>query len=98
MERLVQFLDRQSDLLNRPRLHTAQADVRHKKLVLYIESDTSHPVPMDLPLNWDEIFGVIPCQVCGQATPVEDITVCKRCGATHPASSGNIDVESPSPR
>ena len=76
---LVAFLDRQSDLLNSPRLHTAQADARHGKLILYIESTSSHPVPMDLDLNWEEIFGTIPCASCGTPTTVENITVCKNC-------------------
>ena len=102
LEALVQFLDRKTDMISRPRLHTAIADVRHKVLVLFIESDTAHPVSMNLELDWNEIFGVIPCEVCGKDTPVESITVCRTCGASHPAAkkddtSGTIPPPESSP-
>jgi hypothetical protein len=81
LDKLVEFIDRQTTLLTNTRLHNAQTDIRSKRVVLYIESDTDHPVPLDLILDWDEIFGTIPCAVCGQLTPVERIVTCTECSS-----------------
>lgn len=79
LQKLVDYLDRQTGLLTNTRLHTAQADARQKVLIIYVESDSDHPVSLDLDLDWEEIFGTIPCLSCGKMTHVEHITVCSNC-------------------
>ncbi len=86
--KLMEFLSRRAPQeFVEARLLEMNADVRTGRVILHIETKTdelldenSHPRPLDHELDWDEIFGVIPCEVCGEPTPVEEITVSRKAG------------------
>jgi hypothetical protein len=87
-QKLFSFLCRRAPAeFVRAKLLELHSDVRTNQLILHIETQTDvvmdeagHPVPLDHTLDWDEVFGIIPCEVSGEPTPVEDITVSRKAG------------------
>lgn len=75
LTKLIEYLDRRTNELTNAKLHHANYDQDSGRMFLYIESEHGKPVPADVPMNWDEIFGTIPCEVSGERTFVDDITV-----------------------
>jgi hypothetical protein len=83
---LTEYLVRTSpEALPQARLLEIHSDVRTRRVILHLETKTDqvkdeagHPVPLDHAVNWDEVFGVIPCEASGEMTPVEDITVSRK--------------------
>jgi hypothetical protein len=58
------------------------ADVRTKQCILHLETNTDqvldsagHPVPMTRQVDWNKVFGKVPCEASGETTPVEELTV-----------------------
>lgn len=78
LQLLIEYIDRRTHELTDAIIHDVKADDRTKRLYLHIETKTDengHMLPFDFDLDWNEIFGVIPCEVSGEAYPVEEITV-----------------------
>jgi hypothetical protein len=81
--KLMEFLGRRAPQeFVQAKLLELHSDVRTGQVILHIDTktdqvmdDAGHPVPLDHELNWDEIFGIIPCAASGEMTPVENITV-----------------------
>jgi hypothetical protein len=85
---LTEYLVRTApEALPQARLLEIHSDVRTRCVILHLETKTDqvrdeagHPVPLDHAVNWDEVFGVIPCEASGEMTQVEDITVSRKTG------------------
>lgn len=73
---LVQYIDRRTEELADAKIHHAQVDDSGHKLFLYIETAVEAPLQQTIKLDWQQIFGIIPCEGCARPCPVEDITVC----------------------
>jgi len=77
IQSLIEYLDRRTHELTKARIHHANVDTHGKMFYLYVESEHDKPVPVDLSLDWKEIFGDVVCEITGEPTFVDDITVSK---------------------
>lgn len=76
VQKLVEFLDRKTDQLTNARIHHAAVEPKGPRMFLYIETEDPRPEnTLDIKLDWNEIFGDVPCAVTGIPTFVDQITV-----------------------
>lgn len=73
--KLVDYIDRRTKELRGAIIHHVNAD--HNSLYLYLDSLTGDPVPLEFNIDWEAIFGDVPCAVTGKKTFVDDVVVSK---------------------
>jgi hypothetical protein len=77
---VIDYLNRHyKDHIQNGRLHRCHADPHTGQIFLHVEHDGSDPAQLVLDVDWNQVFGIVPCAHCGVTTGVENLTVCETC-------------------